>query len=340
MKNKLTILIPCFNKEKFLKKLFKSLLKQKDKKFFLIFVDDKSTDSTFEMLIDFQKNNSNHFNDLQIFRLEKNQGISYVRNFLIEKVETEYFIFLDPDDKFYPRAIYHFNKKIQTKKYDVVLAKNRMSFAKTVYIPNVISNFYSFKKNLDNNSNIGLLWIERTGFFVWNKAINTKWFKSLNLNFANDKNYEDIPVVGLMLSLAKNVGFIDKYTLVYDVNMSGLSRIHNPKKFKDLFSNLNFLYENLEKYNLLNKWKNETKIEEMVIGKLFIHCFIRLQGNKVIKNFQEYLSVMDTVFNFLEKYNIEEKLKNYTSIFRLILNSALKHFQKIKILYSKYKNKD
>ena len=57
MKNKeLTIIIPCFNAEKFLNKCIDSILNQKYNNFDLILINDCSTDNTLNIIKSYKKN--------------------------------------------------------------------------------------------------------------------------------------------------------------------------------------------------------------------------------------------------------------------------------------------
>ena len=56
MKNKeLTIIIPCFNAEKFLNKCIDSILNQKYNNFDLILINDCSTDNTLNIIKSYKK---------------------------------------------------------------------------------------------------------------------------------------------------------------------------------------------------------------------------------------------------------------------------------------------
>ena len=72
---KLSIVVPVFNTEKYLKQCIESILNQKFKDFELILVDDCSTDSSLTICNLYKKNNSN----IKVIRLEKNSGVSLLK---------------------------------------------------------------------------------------------------------------------------------------------------------------------------------------------------------------------------------------------------------------------
>ena len=72
---KISIIIPIYNREKTLKPCISSILSQSYKNFELILVDNNSTDSTKEIIQEFQKKDKRI-----ISLLEKEQGIGVARN--------------------------------------------------------------------------------------------------------------------------------------------------------------------------------------------------------------------------------------------------------------------
>ena len=86
-----SIVIPLYNKEHYIVNTIQSVLEQSFQDFEIIVVNDGSTDTSLNSL--------NAFNDsrIQIFTI-KNQGVSYARNYGIEKAKANYIAFLDADD--------------------------------------------------------------------------------------------------------------------------------------------------------------------------------------------------------------------------------------------------
>lgn len=55
MEKLVSIIVPCFNGEKFIERFLKSILDQTYKKVELIFINDGSTDSTEEIVLSYKK---------------------------------------------------------------------------------------------------------------------------------------------------------------------------------------------------------------------------------------------------------------------------------------------
>ncbi|AMB99870.1 hypothetical protein AWM75_07775 [Aerococcus urinaehominis] len=90
---KVSIIMPVYNKEKFIEKSINSVLNQNFEDFELIIIDDGSTDSSKKII--------EQFIDSRIkYIYQKNQGVSVARNKGIEVSKGEYISFIDADDTY------------------------------------------------------------------------------------------------------------------------------------------------------------------------------------------------------------------------------------------------
>lgn len=91
---KIDILMATYNGEKYLREQLDSILNQSFKDFILFISDDCSKDSTIEILNEYSKKDDR----IKIFVQEKNLGVIKNFEFLMKKVQNEYFMFSDQDD--------------------------------------------------------------------------------------------------------------------------------------------------------------------------------------------------------------------------------------------------
>ena len=97
MEDKVSVIIPVYNSEKFLSESIKSILDQSYKNIEIIAVDDGSTDNSLEIL--------NQFKDEIIIIHQENQGLAGALNTGIEKMNGEWFKWLSADDILKPNAV-------------------------------------------------------------------------------------------------------------------------------------------------------------------------------------------------------------------------------------------
>ena len=93
MKRKLvSIIINCFNGEKYLQQTLNSILNQKYKKFEVIFIDNCSTDSSPKIYKKIKDKRFKYFKTPQKLKLYAS------RNFAIKRAKGDFVAFLDADD--------------------------------------------------------------------------------------------------------------------------------------------------------------------------------------------------------------------------------------------------
>ena len=93
MKKKLvSIIINCFNGEKYLQQAINSVLNQKYKNFEVIFIDNCSSDNS---ALIYKKTKDRRF---KYFKTKKKLKLYESRNFALKKVKGNYIAFLDTDD--------------------------------------------------------------------------------------------------------------------------------------------------------------------------------------------------------------------------------------------------
>lgn len=88
-----SIIIPIFNMEKYLKECLDSVLKQTLNDIEIICINDGSVDNTINILLEYAQNDKR----IKIIN-QTNHGVSYARNQGIKKATGEFLFFIDPDD--------------------------------------------------------------------------------------------------------------------------------------------------------------------------------------------------------------------------------------------------
>jgi teichuronic acid biosynthesis glycosyltransferase TuaG len=101
IEEKVSIITPAYNSEKFISHTIESVLAQTYQNWEMIIVDDKSNDKTIEIVQQYQKRDER----IKLFQLPKNSGTGVARNTAIEKAQGRYLAFLDSDDQWFPNKL-------------------------------------------------------------------------------------------------------------------------------------------------------------------------------------------------------------------------------------------
>lgn len=120
-----SVIIPLYNKEKYIETTLRSVVAQTFDDFEIIIVDDGSTDASLRM--------ASQFEDSRITIIQqKNQGTATARNIGIANAKSNYIALLDADDAWYDNHLFELKKQIDTfpdaglycNNYEVILKNN------------------------------------------------------------------------------------------------------------------------------------------------------------------------------------------------------------------------
>ena len=106
---KLTLAICLYNAERYIVDTLQSVMRQSMQDFYLLIVNDCSTDRSLEVVEQFFVKYPRQY---ELVSFEQNQGIGYARHFAERHATTKYMMFLDADDFLKPNAIETIYNKI------------------------------------------------------------------------------------------------------------------------------------------------------------------------------------------------------------------------------------
>ena len=110
----ISIIVPIYNAEKYLKRCIDSLINQTKKELELILINDGSSDNSEKIIKSYKDDRIKYFSN-------KNQGIGKTRNFGITKANGKYIMFCDSDDYYELNTCEEFYKKAEQEKLDLVI---------------------------------------------------------------------------------------------------------------------------------------------------------------------------------------------------------------------------
>lgn len=130
---KVSIIIPVYNAEKYLKKCLNSVINQTYNNVEIICVNDGSSDSSLQILQEFERK------DKRIIVVDKkNGGVSSARNAGLKVSSGEYIMFLDSDDFLDLDTVYFCIKNVMDLSVDIV----RVNYKKVYHNINIKSPKY------------------------------------------------------------------------------------------------------------------------------------------------------------------------------------------------------
>lgn len=133
-----SIIMPAYNAEKFIKQAIISVQNQTVKNWELLVIDDCSTDSTIEIVEKIRSKDSR----IKLFKNKENLGSAKTRNYGFEFARGKYTALLDSDDYWYPSKLEKQIQQLEKEAADLVYCsyaivdKNRKKCCKDFIVPN------------------------------------------------------------------------------------------------------------------------------------------------------------------------------------------------------------
>ena len=138
---KISIIIPVYNTEKYLKKCLDSIINQTLKSLEIICIDDCSTDNCLHILKEYQLKD----NRIKIIEQKENKGQGVARNLGLNIAEGKYIMFLDPDDWLELNALEILYKKSKETNADIIhfnyIEENEKVTPK-LFITTIVENYF------------------------------------------------------------------------------------------------------------------------------------------------------------------------------------------------------
>lgn len=224
MKNyKISIIIPVYNGEKYIKECLDSIINQTYVNFEIIIVDDGSNDNTLNIIHEY--NNEK----VKVFSKE-NGGVSSARNFAIKHVSGDYIMFVDSDD--YLTNNNSLSELVNNLEgYDVINFGNNIVDNNKITLQSLNINEDSF---INGSSYFNYVLKDGNGFsfYFWRYLFKKELFD--DIVFPDGRIFEDTNTIYKVLLKASNIRIIDKPLYSYRYNNSSLTKIINYKICDDM----------------------------------------------------------------------------------------------------------
>ena len=230
----LSVIVPCYNGEKFIGRCLESLVNQTLQDIEIIVINDGSTDNSQDIIDSY----ANKYHNIKAYKIP-NSGIADARNFGVSKVETPYFGFLDCDD--------YTDVTMFEKMYNKAIATNAQV---------VVSNFYwvkGKKKKLEKEGpyNTGKDMLIHLFAVLWNKIYDTEFVRSTNIRFPSGNRYEDAYFLYCLAPNIERLAFVDEAFVHYVQHENSITHNNNEevKNMITIFDNILNYYAHTNRYD-------------------------------------------------------------------------------------------
>ena len=318
---KISIIVPVYNVEKYLEKCLKSIISQTYKNLEIIVVNDGSIDNSLEICKKFEKI------DKRIKVIDKeNGGLSDARNAGLKIAAGDYIGFVDSDDYISEDMFETLGKLLKEHNAEISIVSyyemmdNRLLDVQKDGTLDIMNKEEAIKE---------LLIDKKIQSYAWNKLFKKEIFEGII--FPTGKNFEDIATTLLLFEKADKIVRLEEPKYFYLRRNDSIVGIRNYKTYLDyievIIDKYNYLkgkYPSIEEYNEYN----------LIINIIWVYTIIvRFE----IEGLEEKIDEIYPTFKKLVEKNsnlINEKLDYYNkSMLSMMLLDRKMSKKAIKELY-------
>jgi len=285
-----TIVVPIYNVEEYIKQCLNSLLFEDEAK--VVLVDDGSTDSSGEIAKVYASNYDNF-----IYIYKKNGGLSSARNEGMKYCNTKYIAFCDSDDWVEKNTYTKLAKIAKQEECDIVSCGMYLNYDDKEIKISLKNATY----DLTNNIQLVEL-LNNIKPSAWDKVYKYNLFSDNNISYPFGLYFEDTPTTAMLLVEAKKVKLLNESFYHYRQRVGSIiNQDYFQEKYFDIFKGLdilkNYQTNQIEKQTLiynyfyfrkglldtiirLNRFNvfKERKYRELIKNKITLNSFLEFKG--------------------------------------------------------------
>lgn len=315
MNQLLSVVVPTYNRAEELIRCICSIPTEISDLIEIIVVDDASNDGTDKAIGKLQSTRDN----ITYYLLNHNQGVSYCRNYGINRAHGKFITFIDSDDEFIAEELRNIINFLSSIEVNLVIADFEtrpliseieaygLFTAGISFLDNKLQLIRDYLKNPRGN---GLL------TYCWGKIYDRNFLIKKKISFnENVKIYEDMDFLSKVLIASENIYIYPKKIYRYHVSPNGLSG--NIESGNKLFIDV------LQRYGCFIQ---DQKLASTGIDLFIIKLLIAALKNKNTKLFDELaIQYKEEISNFHPNL-INFKPLKYIVKFGFMKNSFLRRF--------------
>lgn len=316
MSNNVTIGIPLYSAEKYIKECLNSALAQSYPHIDFLVIDDACDDHSVDIVVQMQKEHPRG-KDIRLIRHTQNVGIGETRNHLIAEAKTKYLFFLDADDVIAEDAIQMLHDAAEKYQTDLVYGSHKQ-IDMTTEEHAVSPTIYKPQQFLKQDEYPTYVYRKYEGIQapIWNALINLEWFCSTGLRFLPINYWEDFALTMDLATYASRVVLLSDVTYYYYRHSGSLSIAKDSNRYSK---------ENIQKTIGAIEWVkgNSERIKhkpyfpgrmvKVLMTDFYIVCNILKNQDKIQPTFskRELRDVMKSPLTFRETVSLKSrKLEN------------------------------
>jgi glycosyltransferase involved in cell wall biosynthesis len=249
---KVTIIIPVYNVEKYLRECLDSVVNQTLRDIEIICVNDGSPDGSPQILEEYAAKDSRI-----IVINKKNGGLSSARNAAFPYIKCEYTLFVDSDDWLEPDLCEKTVTVADKEQADMTLFFYHIVPQSCRWYP--LEDFLNIHSVSKINTKI---LIQHTN--AWSKLWKSDFLLKHDLRFPEGLFYEDIVVNWKALANIPRLAILQKSLYWYRQHSNSIMLNNNSFRSKDIFSCYKIIRQYLEQNNLFSdQWKTYFFMESL-----------------------------------------------------------------------------
>lgn len=294
---KVSIIVPVYNKEKYIKRCIESILNQTLDEIEILIINDGSSDNSLNIINELIKK------DKRVIVVDKNnEGLTKTRNLGLKLAKGKYILFVDADDYIEKSMLEDMYKKIEKDNLDLLTSDIKIERNSEII---KIENDLEINENdsLKGKEYLKLLLQELAFGAVWNKLIRREMCID-NKIFFNEKIFlgEDYNFLCRLSKYLNKVGKIENSYYHY-IKESNESSVIKSKNIDDIIIG----YRELE-----NFYRAESKIYKLVLKKKVV-MLSTIIFNKKYTKYKNYFLAEKELLKDIKKIN----LYNFSNTYRL-----------------------
>lgn len=325
---KISIIIPVYNGEKYIRKCLNSIINQNYENKEIIIVNDCSNDNTKNIC----ENYTQKYGYIKLINLPNNQGVSSARNIGIDKASGKYISFIDADDEIIGELYKDISILLEHEEYDLIIfGSNHISKNKIKEEVTLQEKKYINKNEIvDYLYNIDIKQKPRVLNVIWNKIYSKEVIQENNLRFRED--------IDLGEDFIFNCNYFKHINRIFDIKKCYynyyVKKSNNlTTKFRtDIIYRRDLVYnEWISLYKYYNIYDSKKKLEfQNYEGFLMYHSICSIFKKDVNISDKEKICFLETI---LESKNIDTVLEYLKGKISKLIELNLIKKKKAKILY-------